>query len=112
MQFSTLKQDISVKKPSNEVSHVPAESGVLEDKSSCQGQWSVRTEQILEVNTEMASEAAERFARLTGNDGRDSELAEALNMHEVEGEDVRAASGINETMGRDIAELLKLEVKS
>ena len=70
----------------------------------------------MEVNTanveEMASEAAERFARLTGNDGRDSELAEALNMHEVEGEDVRAASGINETMGRDIAELLKLEVKS
>ena len=81
-----------------------------------QGQWSVRTEQILEVNTanveEMASEAAERFARLTGNDGRDSELAEALDMHEVESEDVRAASGINETMGRDIAELLKLEVKS
>ena len=32
-------------------------------------------------------------------------------MHEVEGEDVRVASGINETMGRDIAELLKLEVK-
>ena len=71
MQFFTLKQDISGKKPSNEVSPAPENSGVLEDKSSCQGQWSVRTEQILEVNTEMASEAAERFARLTGNDGPD-----------------------------------------
>ena len=99
----------------------------MENNKSCsqemevqsQEQCSVRTEQILEVSAaskaeEMASEAAgaDRFARLTGNDvGRDSELAEALNTHEAEGEDVRVASGFNETMGRDIAELLKLEVK-
>ena len=65
-----------------------------------QGGWSVRTEQILEVETasnaeELASEAAERL----------------LGTHEAEGEDVRVASGFGETMGRDIAELLKLEVK-
>ena len=60
-------------------------------------------EQILEVETaasnveELASEAAEVLG--------------ALDMHEAEGEDVRVASGFGETMGRDIAELLKLEVK-
>ena len=99
-------QDMPDKQSDDEalVGAVPDDDNGAELESNIGGQsqggWSVRTEQILEVETasnaeELASEAAERL----------------LGTHEAEGEDVRVASGFGETMGRDIAELLKLEVK-
>ena len=68
----------------------------------------------LEGNMGGQSQGCQILEVVTAASNAEAEMAsEALETHEAEGEDVRVASGVGEmTMGRDLAELLKLEVKS